>query len=132
MKDEITLARGWILKGDSDLADARRTVSSEGPFDTACFHTQQATEKYLKAFLAVQRQPIPRTHDLEELVALCVKVASPRDLGLPELSDLTGYAVELRYDPEFWPTRSTASEAVTLAEQVRCIILSAVPRQACP
>jgi len=132
MKDEITLARGWILKGDSDLADARRTVSSEGPFDTACFHTQQAVEKYLKAFLAVQRQPIPRTHDLEELAALCANVAAPRDIGLPDLSDLTGYAVELRYDPEFWPTHGTAAEAVALAVRVRGIILSVIPRQACP
>lgn len=132
MKDEITLARGWILKGDSDLADAQRTVSSEGPYDTACFHAQQAVEKYLKAFLAVQRQPIPRTHDLEELAALCADVAAPRDLGLPDLSDLTGYAVELRYDPEFWPSHDTASEAVALADRVRGIIFSVIPRQACP
>ncbi len=45
MKDKVDHARGWFRKADSDLADARRTVSSEGPFDTACFHAQQAAEK---------------------------------------------------------------------------------------
>ena len=38
MKDNAALAAGWIRKGDSDLADARRTVDSDGPYDTACFH----------------------------------------------------------------------------------------------
>jgi HEPN domain-containing protein len=52
MKDRSVLARGWFRKGDSDLADARRTTASEGPYDTACFHAQQAVEKYLKGVLA--------------------------------------------------------------------------------
>ncbi len=50
MKDRSVLARGWFRKGDSDLVDARRTTASEGPYDTACFHAQQAVEKYLKVF----------------------------------------------------------------------------------
>ena len=65
MKDNVALALGWMRKGDSDLADARRTVGSGGPYDTACFHAQQAVEKYLKALLAFDGQPIPRTHDLK-------------------------------------------------------------------
>lgn len=52
MKDKSALARGWFRKADSDLADARRTTASEGPYDTACFHAQQAVEKYLKGVLA--------------------------------------------------------------------------------
>jgi hypothetical protein len=46
MKDRLALARGWFRKADSDLTDARRTAASEGPYDTACFHAQQAVEKY--------------------------------------------------------------------------------------
>lgn len=45
MKDRSALARGWFRKADSDLADARRTTASEGPYDTACFRAQQAVEK---------------------------------------------------------------------------------------
>ena len=40
MKDRSALARGWFRKAESDLADARRTTASEGPYDTACFHAQ--------------------------------------------------------------------------------------------
>ena len=46
MKDRSALARGWFRKADSDLADARRTTASEGPYDTACFHAQQAVEVF--------------------------------------------------------------------------------------
>lgn len=51
MRGKLEHARGWFRKAESDLADARRTVASEGPYDTACFHAQQAAEKYLKGFL---------------------------------------------------------------------------------
>ncbi len=64
MKNRQALVRGWFLKADSDLADARRTIASEGPYDTACFHAQQAAEKYLKGYLAWLGNPIPRAHDL--------------------------------------------------------------------
>lgn len=69
MKDREALARGWFRKAESDLADAKRTIASDGPYDTACFHAQQAVERYLKGYLAWRDQPIPRTHDLEELQA---------------------------------------------------------------
>ena len=67
MPDEAALALGWFLKAESDLKTAQRTEQSEGPFDTACFHAQQAVEKYLKGLLAFRREPFHRTHNLEEL-----------------------------------------------------------------
>lgn len=114
MKDKLALARGWVLKGDSDLADAKRTAASDGPYDTACFHAQQAVEKYLKGLLAWRERPIPRTHDLEELQRLCVEDEPMPDLSSLDLTELTAYAVELRYDAEFWPPQSTAGEAVAV------------------
>jgi HEPN domain-containing protein len=127
MKDSLALARGWIRKGDSDLADARRTIASEGPYDTACFHAQQAAEKYLKALLAWHGQVIPRSHDLEEIQDQCEGVAPVPALVELDLADLTGYAVELRYDPDFWPDQPIAAEAVALAERVRSIVVSVFP-----
>ena len=74
MKDRSALARGRFRKADSYLADARRTTASEGPYDTACFHAQQAVEKYLKGMLAWRSLEIPRTHDLEELQRLRTQI----------------------------------------------------------
>ena len=46
-------------------------AATKGPYDTACFHAQQAVEKLLKAWLTPAEQPILRTHDVEELADLC-------------------------------------------------------------
>lgn len=127
MKDRLEHARGWFRKADSDLATAKRTLASEGPYDTACFHAHQAAEKYLKGYLALSGKDIPRTHDLEELQQMCLGVDP--DLGIQglELEQLSSYAVDARYDLEFWPDSGVATEAVSLAEQIRSVILAAVP-----
>jgi HEPN domain-containing protein len=127
MKDRSALARGWFRKADSDLADARRTTASEGPYDTACFHAQQAVEKYLKGVLAWRSQQIPRTHDLEELQRLCTQPEAWPELETCDLTDLTAFAVELRYDAEFWPPQPAAADAVKLAERVRTCVLTYMP-----
>jgi HEPN domain-containing protein len=96
MKDRPALARGWFRKADSDLADARRTAASEGPYDTACFHAQQAVEKYLKGFLAWKSLVVPRTHDLEELQRLCTQLEPWPDLAAFDLTELTVRFVMMR------------------------------------
>ena len=67
MKDRFDLTRGWLLKANSDIHTTQRMLEGDGPYDTACFHTQQAVEKYLKSLFAFLGEPIPRTHNLEEL-----------------------------------------------------------------
>ena len=132
MKNREVLAQGWFRKGESDLADARRTIDSDGPYDTACFHAQQAVEKYLKGFLVLRGFEIPRTHDLEELQNQCLQEVEIQGLRDLDLSELTGYAVELRYDAEFWPPQGTAREALELAVKVKTCILGALPDSAKP
>jgi HEPN domain-containing protein len=112
--------------------DVSRTVSSPGPYDTACFHSQQAVEKYLKGFLAFRNQPIPRTHDLEELQRLCLDAEPGFGIAGADLTTLSGYAVEMRCDFEFWPDEEAAREALELALQVKKAILAALPDAAQP
>lgn len=132
MPDESALARGWFLKADSDLSAARCLLEGEGPFDTSCFHAQQAVEKLLKALLASRGREIPRTHNVEDLQHLCMRMEPSLTLGELDLADLTSFAVEMRYDFDFWPDRATAAQALDLAESVRTIVLSAVPPAARP
>ena len=131
MPDELALARGWFLKAESDLNTARRMVQSDGPYDTACFHAQQAVEKYLKGLLAFRRQPFPPTHDLEELQHLGEALSAWPLAGL-DLSELSSYAIEVRYDFEFWPDRPTAEDALSLATEVRKRVLGVIPEKAQP
>ena len=119
MRDQADLARGLLLKGDSDRATAGYLLQGPGPYDTACFHTQLAAEKYLKAVLAFATQPMPRTHDLEVLYDQCIQVAPGLNLDRTELATLTPYAVQLRYDNDFWPNLQTAQQALVVADRVR-------------
>jgi HEPN domain-containing protein len=79
-------------------------------------------EKALKAMLAFYAQPIPRSHDLDELQRLCLVVYSNSELAALDLTEATDFAVSLRDDIEFWSERSTAEKAVLLATRVLEII----------
>lgn len=121
MNDKVSHSRQWLAKAESDLTAARRLLDVGGPFDAACFHAQQAAEKGLKAVLAGLDAPIPRTHNLEDLQALCVAstaLVAATELATMDLSDLTPFAVESRYDIEFWPERIEAADAVVKAALV--------------
>jgi HEPN domain-containing protein len=93
MRDKFDHTRGWFLKAESALHTVKRLLAGDGPFDTACFHAQQAAEKYLKGLLALMEQPIPRTHNLEELQQLCIGLVPPLQLTDIDLAELTPYAV---------------------------------------
>ena len=121
MNDRRSHARTWIAKAESDLMAAERLLAAEGPYDAVCFHAQQACEKALKALLALREVDIPRTHNLEELQARCRTAfpeALPSELSTADLAVLTPYAVEARYDAEFWPDREAGAGAVSTARQL--------------
>lgn len=127
MKSHEDLARGWWRKGDSDLTNARMCVDAGRALDTACFHAQQAAEKYLKSYLSLNRVDFPFLHNLSALVEICrsedetfVKIRAPAE-------SLTPYAVEARYDEDFWPDVNTAREAVRQAGEIRAFLLSKLP-----
>lgn len=126
MKDRGDLVAGLHRKAESDLLAMNASLAA-GALDAACFHAQQAAEKYLKSFLAAQGVDFPRTHNLSKLLDACGDV----DPSLNQLSEvvapLTPYAVELRYDFEFWPTTEAAQEARTAAIAVREAIVARLP-----
>ena len=121
MKDRADLVAGLIRKAESDLL-AMNASLKVGALDAACFHAQQAAEKYLKSFLASKEIAFPHSHNLSKLLDACAAI----DPSLRELSEtaatLTPYAVELRYDFEFWPTKEAAQEARTAAMAVRNLV----------
>ena len=132
MKDHLDLTRGWLLKGDSDLFTGQQVLAGKGPYDTACFHAQQAVEKYLKSIFAFMGEQVPRTHNLEELQDACHTLLPALSLAGFNLAELTPYAVELRYDFEFWPTHEIADQALSLAQEVRQVILDCLPPECHP
>lgn len=132
MSDRIDLTRGWFRKAESDLHTCRLLIESDGPYDTTCFHAQQAAEKYLKGLIAFHGIEIPRTHNLEELELLCNDVSPPPSLTGIDVTVLTPYAVQMRYDAEFWPDHDTAAEAIRLVEKIKDAILECLPPETHP
>jgi HEPN domain-containing protein len=126
MKGKSDLVRGWLRKAASDLV-AMRASAQAGALDAACFHAQQAAEKYLKAYLADQDREILHSHNLYKLIAACQEA----DPAFSELIDtaelLTPFGVEARYDTEFWPSSETLKQAELAADRIAKFVTSRVP-----
>lgn len=72
----------------------------------ACFFSQQAAEKALKAALVLEGIDVPFTHDLDALRNLLPE-SSPVRVAHADLAELTEWGVEARY-PGDWPEPSEA------------------------
>ena len=71
MKDRFEeLADLWFRKGQDDLLWAKETLE-HGRYGGACFLSQQAAEKGLKAYLFSQKETLLRTHNLPLLNEKC-------------------------------------------------------------
>jgi HEPN domain-containing protein len=103
MKGKTDLVSGWLRKAASDLI-AMQASAKAGASDASCFHAQQAAEKYLKAFLLDRDREIVHTHNLHKLLKLCTEEDSSFVQLAVLASLLTPFAVEGRYDTEFWPS----------------------------
>ncbi len=130
MKAKADLVRGWLLKAESDLANVRMCLAAGLAFDTACFHAQQAAEKCIKAYLTAYEIEVPFIHNLEKLIELCAQRDSSF-LSIKALSqELTPYAVELRYDDEFWPSVETVQQALDAALTIKGFVMDRLPKEA--
>lgn len=127
MKERRDLVVGLLRKAESDLTAVSATIDAEA-YDVAAFHAQQATEKLLKAFLASAGIDFPYTHNLAKLVELCSGVDPAFDTLVSVVELLTPYAVELRYDSEFWPTEEEARDALASAEKVKQFVCIRLPK----
>ena len=128
MKEKADVVRGWLRKAASDLVSIDATIAV-GSLDAACFHAQQAAEKYLKGFLAFHDRPFPYTHNLGDLTELCAGVDGSFHSLTPMASELTPYAVRLRYDNSFWPTLEVARQAQASGLAIRDFVLSRLPKE---
>ena len=93
--------RRWVRFAREDLGTAEKLLAIPNPvYRHVCWHAQQAAEKALKAALIANRIDFPRTHDLELLLTKLPDSWQPTPL--PDLAELTQWAVETRY-PGDWP-----------------------------
>ena len=120
MNAEVEIAKQWVQKARNDLLNADNNLAAdEVPYDTVCFHCQQAAEKVLKAFLAGHGHPPPRTHDLLLLLQGVIALKNDAERIREPLVVLQPYAIEVRYPHrDFAPSEEDAREARGAAGEV--------------
>ncbi|MBN8718305.1 HEPN domain-containing protein [Hydrobacter penzbergensis] len=97
---EVTHLNQWIEKAEHDLIAAQLIIEHQPMIlDVACFHCQQAVEKYLKAFLIFKKEEFPRTHNLDLLIQSCS--VHQEAFTVIDLKNLEDFAVRGRYPHDF-------------------------------
>ncbi len=116
----------WIEKAEGDYTTVQllqpSPISSK---DVICFHAQQCIEKYLKAWLQEENIPVPRTHNLEELLKLIVTTCPTWGFWQSDFSTLTEHAVHFRYPGKF-ATEDDAAHAIEVCNKVRQTVREAL------
>jgi HEPN domain-containing protein len=126
----ITVVSEWVKKAENDLKNAAYTLEmdDECPTDTVCFHAQQVVEKYLKALLVFKGIPFPKSHNIEDIIALLPPSSRPR-LSEKDQDKLTEYATVTRYPGDYEPiSLDEAKKAVRIARHVRRQIRKLLPK----
>jgi HEPN domain-containing protein len=121
--------RAWLTKAAKDLAAAEYESRADPPFvEDIAFHSQQAAEKSLKAFLSWHQLPFRKTHNLVELGEACNRIDQSLEALLRRAAPLTEYAWKFRYpgDPEE-STAEEAAEALSTAREVFGAVLERLP-----
>ncbi len=118
MSGPLDHARVLLRKAANDLTAAGATLPTGAALDTVCFHAQQASEKSLKALLAVHDVCYPWTHDLLELLPAVVERWPAVAAFSGDLERLTLYAATVRYDESADPELVDAEEALGIARRL--------------
>ena len=120
---DVKCAR-MLLDAGTRHVDTLRALhhSDEMPDEVFGFHVQQAAEKLLKGWIALQGEVYPLTHSVEELLNLLVNRGAAVE-PFEDLANYMPYAVEFRYagvDPDAEPIDRKAALATVeaLEEQV--------------
>jgi HEPN domain-containing protein len=117
------LGEEWVQKADDDLIAAQKLFRSRTRplYDVVCFHCQQCAEKYLKAFLQEKETPVPKIHNLTELLDLCKKLDPSLELLRADLKLIDQYSVQVRY-PGMNAEKNEAKAALKAAQTVKAFL----------
>ena len=115
-------AAKWLRQVAKDRNAAQVLVEPEP--SRSVFHSQQAAEKAVKAFLTYHQVPFRKTHNLTDLGSQCASIDPSLEAILREVADLTDYASAFRYpdapyEPDADEAAGALATATTLCDEVR-------------
>jgi HEPN domain-containing protein len=86
--------------------------------DELCFHCQQAAEKFFKALLQEWGLPVPKIHELDDLLTMLLPGDATLEVVRRGLRGLSRFAVDYRY-PGFHANARKAQTALRRAKRIR-------------
>ncbi len=122
MTDREQVVMQWIERAEADLKAAEILIEADPLIlDIACFHCQQAVEKFLKGYLVFNDVEFPFTHSLEYLLQLCSE--SDNEFSALEIGNLTQFAVRMRYPHDsFAPDKTESMVYLDVTLRIKAII----------
>jgi len=125
--DNLNIAKEWFDIAEMDISSAKYLQKMHPePIEIICYHCQQASEKYLKGFLALNGHQIQKTHDLTLLNKICQEY----DIKFAEFEEeclrLTDYGVTIRYPYPMDLNLEDMKLAITDAEKIQGFVLEKV------
>lgn len=97
----IDFLKQWLLKANEDLLVVNKLTDFEiVATSSACFHCQQAVEKFLKAFLIANGVDIKKTHNIEFLLSECSDI--DKDFDKIDPKELSDFEVDTRYPGDMY------------------------------
>ena len=116
----------WLEKAEHDMEAAQLVIEMKPMIlDIACFHCQQAVEKYLKAFLIFNNKTVIKTHSIELLIEFSGEIDS--DFSDFDFKNLDEYAVEIRYPDSFLqPDLTETKEYYSIALEIQKLVLQKI------
>lgn len=120
MNNQVSEYKKWILKARDDLKWTEGNLREEIWFG-ACFTSQQAAEKALKAYLIKEDKEPIKVHDLEVLLRRCIKINGSFQFLKIQSVTLTDYYAPTRYpDIDMFVdfTKDKAFEAYAFAKEI--------------
>jgi HEPN domain-containing protein len=114
-------AAAWLRKATEDLRAAGHDLQAAPPLlEDVLFHSQQAVEKALKAFLVCYDQPFRKTHDLDLLAAECERIDPALKPTLEPIREFTVFAWIFRYPGE--PQTPPREDCVRVLDFARRVV----------
>jgi len=110
----------WLEHAEQDLLASESLLEKKNRklLNPACYHAQQAAEKYLKSLLLHLGITFPFTHDIRLLLELVTEQVK-LDVDVADVISLTRYATQTRYPGDWEPIdRREATEVLAIARQL--------------